>query len=367
MEESKLLGRLVQQEGRRNWSEIAELLNEQCGGRKTGKQCREKFRNYVNPELEKSEWKSSEKLLFIILHQVYGNQWTSISKHLNSRSDIAIKNYFYCLIRKATKSIKNNIIPQSYYRRAEKFYSIYSVLSIIKKNYLPAVKSIDKLPRCSPKERLVLSILKKRGVTEGAVGKYQDRMIEELKKRHGPCEFPLEIAVSLSHFNFSNNKTKDIIRNHDLYNPSPLSNFVRVKVYQEEKASESLPKAPDSIAADANVVRGQTCDFARERNSQLFGLPVCSYLESVPTLCEYRMPFGFFRPAVFPRPFLLQNEMLFHQNLYWRGTENQLGAQTVHGHYSNWGGRLREAPLEGRAESLELGRKGNGGKGKCCP
>eukprot|EP00826_Nyctotherus_ovalis_P025891 TRINITY_DN2010_c0_g1_i15.p1 TRINITY_DN2010_c0_g1~~TRINITY_DN2010_c0_g1_i15.p1 ORF type:complete len:387 (+),score=47.26 TRINITY_DN2010_c0_g1_i15:1152-2312(+) len=369
--ENELLGKLVQQKGRKDWGNIAELLNEQCGGRKSGKQCRERFRNYVNPELEKSEWKSNEKLLFAILHQVYGNQWTSISKHLNSRSDIVIKNYFYCLIRKATKSIKSNTIPLSYYRRSEKFYSIYSVLSILKKKYLPVVKNIDKLPRCSPKERLVLSILEKRGVTEEEIEKYQDRMIEELRKRYNPREFPIEITVFLNPFKFSSNKTKDIIRNHDLYNLPPLSNFMRVEIRQEEKASEPLPSAPDSVAAaSTKVFQSQTSDFARERNSQFFGLPVSSHLENAPMPYDYRIPFPPFYPVLLPGPSLTQPEVLgrmyFHQNFYWGGAGGQSGAQIVRAHCPTLGGYSRGAPLGEEAESLEPARKSKiVGKGKC--
>jgi len=237
-EESRLLGRLVQQKGQKSWNEIAELLNDQCGTGKTGKQCRERYRNYVDPALEKSEWKPNEKLLFIILYQVYGNQWMVISKLLSSRSDVTIKNYFYRIVRKATKHIKLNEVPLSCIRTAQKFYMIYSLFTCLKEKYLSPLKPSSKLAKRSSKEKIVLNILKERGVTEQGLTKFQEKMIEEFKK-YSTIKLPLEVSLSLKDFELSKSKASEVIMKHNVYNTAPLNELVVIFLSQED--NEPVP------------------------------------------------------------------------------------------------------------------------------
>jgi len=248
--ENKLLGKLVQDKGEKSWSDIAALLNAQCGEKKSGKQCRERYRNYVNPTIEKSEWKPNEKLLFIILHQVCGNQWTTIAKHLNSRSNVAVKNYFYSIIRKATKLIKDKIVPLSCIRKPEKFYLIYSVLNSIKMSYLPDVGNMNKLSKSSCKERIVLSIVNERKLTVETVERYQDQMIEDFRKAHNGGELPVTISVSLNEFIFSDSRAKDLIDIHNQYNVKPLNSIVKVILSQEKAKTEYISNS----TIDGNLI-----------------------------------------------------------------------------------------------------------------
>ena len=65
----------------RKWSKIAEFLP----GR-SGKQCRERFVNHLDPQLKKGEWTDDEEALLIGMHKNHGNKWTIISNYLPGRS-----------------------------------------------------------------------------------------------------------------------------------------------------------------------------------------------------------------------------------------------------------------------------------------
>lgn len=229
-EENKFLVSLVQGKKELSWKEVAQHLTARFRRKKTGKQCRERYRNYENPLLDKSEWKPHEKLLFVVLHQVFGNQWSIISKYLNSRSDVIIKNYFYCQVRKTTKLMKQRRIPASFLKRADKFYFAYTILNLIRQQYLPEVSSPQLLSKCTHKERIILNLLIERRIRESEVKSYMQLMLEEFKKYNGASKLPVEIPLSLTQFTFSTREAEKLAVKNDAYNLAPLSRVVVIKV-----------------------------------------------------------------------------------------------------------------------------------------
>ncbi|OHT16643.1 Myb-like DNA-binding domain containing protein [Tritrichomonas foetus] len=78
-EEDQVILNFVQTNGDKDWAKLALLLN----GR-TGKQCRERFKNHLDPNLVRNPWTPEEDQHLIDLHSQYGNQWTKISSFFSS-------------------------------------------------------------------------------------------------------------------------------------------------------------------------------------------------------------------------------------------------------------------------------------------
>ncbi|KAK4401177.1 Transcription factor R-4 [Sesamum angolense] len=94
-EEDEIIIELVSKYGPKKWSTIAQHLP----GR-IGKQCRERWHNHLNPNINKEAWTQEEELALIRAHQIYGNKWAELTKFLRGRTDNAIKNHWNSSVKK---------------------------------------------------------------------------------------------------------------------------------------------------------------------------------------------------------------------------------------------------------------------------
>ncbi|XP_022940827.1 transcription factor MYB3R-1-like isoform X1 [Cucurbita moschata] len=98
-EEDETIVELVNKYGPKKWSTIAKHLP----GR-IGKQCRERWHNHLNPNINKEAWTQEEELALIRAHQIYGNRWAELTKFLPGRTDNAIKNHWNSSVKKKLDS-----------------------------------------------------------------------------------------------------------------------------------------------------------------------------------------------------------------------------------------------------------------------
>lgn len=81
------LKKLVQSTGTK-WTVIGNLL------KRTGKQCRERWCNHVDPAVNHAPWSDAEDRVLLRAQRTMGNQWVEIAKLLPGRPYNAVKNRF---------------------------------------------------------------------------------------------------------------------------------------------------------------------------------------------------------------------------------------------------------------------------------
>jgi hypothetical protein len=96
------LTELVKTHGTTNWQIIAMRLP----GR-SPRQCRERWSNYVNPNLSKHEWTETEDEILLTTYRDIGPKWFVIANFLPGRSRNSTKNRYFALQRNPTFSIRN--------------------------------------------------------------------------------------------------------------------------------------------------------------------------------------------------------------------------------------------------------------------
>jgi hypothetical protein len=94
-EEDQVILQYVENNGTKDWAKLATFLP----GR-TGKQCRERFKNHLDPTVQHIPWSSEDDQRLIDLHTQYGNQWTQIASFFEGRTDNSIKNRWNSTLKK---------------------------------------------------------------------------------------------------------------------------------------------------------------------------------------------------------------------------------------------------------------------------
>lgn len=104
-EDSQLI-RLVKKFGTSKWEEISHHME-----RRTARQCRDRYNNYLSDNFKKGSWTENEDMLIISLYNKIGPHWLAISKSVPGRSGNDIKNRWHkTLIKKINEydKISNN-------------------------------------------------------------------------------------------------------------------------------------------------------------------------------------------------------------------------------------------------------------------
>ena len=94
-QEDETIIAFVRENGTKKWQKLCELLP----GR-IGKQCRERWRNHLDPSINREPWTPEEDQQLIALHREYGNAWVKIAAMMKNRSDNAVKNRWNSTVRK---------------------------------------------------------------------------------------------------------------------------------------------------------------------------------------------------------------------------------------------------------------------------
>lgn len=116
-QEDKLLLQIISNNGTSDWNKISDEFSKQSQSnyRRTPRQCKDRYINYLSPEVQYKKWTYEEDQCLILNFFLFPFHWRSIQKSLPGRSEIAIKNRFNRIqkegmgfLRPIINSIKQN-------------------------------------------------------------------------------------------------------------------------------------------------------------------------------------------------------------------------------------------------------------------
>lgn len=102
-DEDKIIISLVKPNYENDWARISKSLD-----KRTARQCRDRWCNYLDPSLNRKEWLPEEDDKLMKLFEQKGPQWKFFSIILNGRSINDVRNRYFKLVRKSLKLSKNN-------------------------------------------------------------------------------------------------------------------------------------------------------------------------------------------------------------------------------------------------------------------
>ncbi|CAG9312228.1 unnamed protein product [Blepharisma stoltei] len=158
IQEDEAIKDLVHQIGTQQWAIVADRLNSMFDlpGR-TGKQCRERWHNHLNPCVNKQAWSLDEEFLLFQSHLSLGNKWAEISKLLPGRTDNSIKNHFYSSLKRQYRKLNGMDGTREELKQCDEFLTSCIVSSILKRikqkqNKIHEVEAEDNLASASTTE-----------------------------------------------------------------------------------------------------------------------------------------------------------------------------------------------------------------------
>ena len=108
LEEDEKLIDLVTQFGINNWVLISNYFQD-----RNPRQVKDRWKNNLNPDINKKKFTDEEDILLKTLYFEYGPKWVQISKIFGNRTDVSLKSRWLVLKRKDLLKIKNNFIVDS--------------------------------------------------------------------------------------------------------------------------------------------------------------------------------------------------------------------------------------------------------------
>jgi hypothetical protein len=104
------------------WGNLSETLN----GR-SGKSCRERWFNHLDPKIKRTEWSQEEQWVLFILRNQSNEKWSLISKKLMGRTDNAVKNYWNSRLKKRIDSMQHAVNQHFERKKRQKISTLFNL------------------------------------------------------------------------------------------------------------------------------------------------------------------------------------------------------------------------------------------------
>ncbi|OMJ82150.1 hypothetical protein SteCoe_17225 [Stentor coeruleus] len=96
----------------KNWEKIADEVSQKINKKRTAKQCRERWNNFLKCNANHKEWTESQIKLIFEVQSSIGNKWSKISAFFPGKSKSSIKNFYYSTIRRNIRRFNNGKIDE---------------------------------------------------------------------------------------------------------------------------------------------------------------------------------------------------------------------------------------------------------------
>ena len=93
---------------KKSWVEIAKIINSKIYGNlnvRSGKKCKERWINHLNPEIRRGRWSDIEDILILECYLESPKNWRKICRALPDRTESSVKNRINSLINTANNDI----------------------------------------------------------------------------------------------------------------------------------------------------------------------------------------------------------------------------------------------------------------------
>lgn len=100
----------ILRKGVEKWGKISNFLNNEIhNGLKirTGKMCKERWNNYLNPDINRGKWTDAEDILVLENFLKYGSKWSLIAKFIKDRTESSVKNRIKSLMNKIKSDLQS--------------------------------------------------------------------------------------------------------------------------------------------------------------------------------------------------------------------------------------------------------------------
>jgi hypothetical protein len=185
-QEDSALTSTIQTYGARKWKKVIFKIQERYPDfQKSVKECRDRWNNFLSPDMLQFKWSPQEIDSVFEGHKKYGTRWSMIGKMVKGRTDNAIKNLFYCRMRKMIRRIGKQVIDDETYCSIDEFRHSMYILWNLKRCYILPLASRTSIPG----DQYIVRIINKYGISANSYNKYLNKLLSVIP------EFYKEVAL----------------------------------------------------------------------------------------------------------------------------------------------------------------------------